>query len=697
MLEILSPAGSFEGVIASVQGGADAVYAGFGSYNARIGAKNLTRDEFGRAAEYCRVRGAKIYAALNTLVSDRELPEAVDCAKAAWTLGADAVIVQDIGLMRAIRQAVPSMPVHASTQMSIHDLDGAKTAAAMGASRVVLARELSRGEIRHICKRSPVETEVFVHGSLCMCYSGQCYMSAVIGRRSGNRGLCAQPCRLNYGTEGRAGEYLLSLKDNCLVAYLRELESCGVTCVKIEGRMKRPEYAAIVTGIYTRAVKLRRDPSAGEMRALVSAFSRQGFTDGYYTGELGPAMFGVREEDGGRGDESVLSAAKKGYMNGEIQRVPVRFVGGVRAGEPAKIAAADEAGNTAVALGEIPESAFHRELTAAMLQTQLHKTGGTPFRCVGVKCTVEPGLSMPVASINEMRRGLLSELMEKRKYLEPREPGEFTAGFRLLNREDSPAVAVQVTRIAQLSEAMAALKPQMLYVPAEELGDCGEALEPFWKNGETVIAAVLPRVVHDGEKRALAGMLAIARGLGITDVLTGNLGQIVAAGSAGFTVRGDFGLNIFNSQSLRVVKDLGLRSATLSFELRLEQIRDISKGIDTEIITYGRLPLMFTENCVIKNSMGVCACDNFSGIKDRLGVSFPVIRSFGCRNTILNSKKLFMADKRQDTSSIGLWAERLLFTTENANECLAVLRRYLGLGDYAPGGFTRGLYYKGVE
>lgn len=696
MLEILSPAGSYEGVIASVQSGADAIYAGFGGFNARRGAKNLTRDEFGRAAEYCRVRGAKIYLTLNTLVSDREMPEAVECAKTAWSLGADAVIVQDVGLMRAIRQAVPPMPIHASTQMSIHNLDGAKTAAAMGASRVVLARELSRGEIRHICRRSPVETEVFVHGSLCMCYSGQCYMSAVIGRRSGNRGLCAQPCRLNYGTQGRAGEYLLSLKDSCLVAYLQELESCGVTCVKIEGRMKRPEYSAIVTGIYTRAAKLKRDPSAGEMRALAGAFSRQGFTDGYYTGKLGPSMFGVREE-GGKGDESVLSAAKKGYMNGEIQRVPVRFVGGVYAERPAKIAAADDRGNTAVALGEVPEAAFHRELTSAQLQTQLHKTGGTPFRCVGVKCTVEPGLSLPVASVNEMRRGLLSELMDKRRYLEPRESGDFTPGFHLLNGEEPPAIALQVTKPAQLSGAMAALKPHILYVPAEELADCGGALEPFQQNGETIVAAVLPRVVHDGERRELAGMLAIARKLGITDVLTGNLGQIVAAGRAGFTVRGDFGLNIFNSQSLRAAKDLGLRSATLSFELRLEQIRDISKGIDTEIITYGRLPLMFTENCVIKNSMGVCACDNFSGIKDRQGVSFPVIRSFGCRNTILNSKKLFMADKRQDTSSVGLWAERLLFTTENANECLAVLRRYLGLGDYAPGGFTRGLYYKGVE
>ncbi|MDR1588806.1 MAG: U32 family peptidase [Oscillospiraceae bacterium] len=693
MLEILSPAGSPEGVTASVQNGADAVYLGFGSHDARRNAKNLTPDEFARAAEYCRVRGVKVYFALNTLVSDRELPDAVEQAKRAAAYGADAVIIQDIGLMRAVRQAAPSLPIHASTQMSVHNLDGAKLAAAMGAKRVVLARELSRGELEYICARSPIETEVFAHGSLCMCYSGQCYMSAIIGRRSGNRGLCAQPCRLNYGTERRSGEYLLSLKDNCLVKYLREIELCGVTCVKIEGRMKRPEYSAVVTGIYSRAARLRRDPTAEEMQLLRSVFSRQGFTDGYYTGKLGRSMFGVHAES----DRDASARKIDNYNKGEFQRVPVRFVGGVRAGEPAKLAVADDRGNTAVTLGATPEAAFHRELTAAELQTQLYKTGGTPFYCAGVKCSVEPGLSLSRRHINEMRGALLAELMEKRKYLEPRELGEFTPGFQLVNREEPPVITVQVTKLSQLSEAMAELKPRVLYVPAEELAGGADALGPFLRDDDITVAAALPRVVHDDERRELADMLAAARGLGISEVLTGNLGQIVAAGRGDFSVRGDFGLNIFNSQSLRAVRDLGLKSATLSFEMRLEQIRDVSKGLDTEIITYGRLPLMYTENCIIKNSMGVCACDNFSGLKDRQGVSFPVIRAFGCRNTLLNSKKLFMADKRQDTAAIGLWAERLLFTTENAIECLSVMRRYMGLGDYAPGGFTRGLYYKGVE
>ncbi len=262
MLEILSPAGSPEGVVAAVQNGADAVYLGFGDFNARRNAKNFTPEEFRKSAEYCRVRGVKVYVTLNTLVTDREIPAVIEQARLASRYGADAFIVQDLGVLRALRKATPDIPIHASTQMSIHNLEGVKLAAAMGVRRVVLAREamgvrrvvlareLSREEIAYICKNSPIETEVFVHGALCMSHSGQWYMSAVIGRRSGNRGLCAQPCRLNYSAGAHDADYILSLKDNCLIQYVEELEKLGVTSLKIEGRMRRPEYAAIVTGVY---------------------------------------------------------------------------------------------------------------------------------------------------------------------------------------------------------------------------------------------------------------------------------------------------------------------------------------------------------------------------------------------------------------------------------------------------------------
>jgi putative protease len=696
MLEILSPAGSPEGVIAAVQNGADAVYVGFGDFNARKNAKNFTAEEFRKAAEYCRARGVKIYVTFNTLASDRELGAVAEQAKIACRYGADAFIVQDLGVMRAIRQATPEVPVHASTQMSIHNLEGVKLAAAMGLSRVVLARELSRSEIAYICKYATIETEVFVHGALCMSYSGQCYMSAVIGRRSGNRGLCAQPCRLNYATGGHDSEYLLSLKDNCLLDFVEEIEHLGVACVKIEGRMRRPEYSAIVTGIYSRAVKDRKTPSPDDMRALRSAFSRQGFTGGYYLDQKGQAMFGVRENEE-KGDQVIFATARKNYLNGEFQRIPVRFAGVIRKGEPAKLAAVDDKGNGAVTQGPTPEPAFHKEITSTMFQTQLHKTGGTPFYCAGVKSEVESGLALPTSAINEMRRDILAELLEKRKYLPPRKEGEYVPGYRLLNREDKPILTVSVMKTAQLSKELAALKPRILYIPAEELKKDKAAVQPFLDDSDITVAVRVPRVIFDSEKKDVTALLSSARDMGIKEALVGNLGHLQYAKSLGFEIRGDFGLNIYNSQTLRVLKDLGLSSATLSFELRIEQIEDISKCIDTELIVYGRLPLMITENCIIKNSAGVCTCDNFSGLTDRQGALFPVVQEYKCRNVVLNSKKLFLADKRDMTSALGLWAERLMFTTENAHECVSVLKRYLGQGDYEPGTFTRGLYFRGVE
>ncbi|MDR0862121.1 MAG: U32 family peptidase [Oscillospiraceae bacterium] len=706
MLEILSPAGSPEGVVAAVQNGADAVYLGMGDFNARRNAKNFSESDFATAAEYCRVRGVKVYLTLNTLVSDREIHGALAVAKTAAKLGADAFIVQDLGLMRALRQVLPDVPLHASTQMGVHNLEGAKLAAAMGLSRVILARELPRDEIRHITKNAPIETEIFVHGALCMSYSGQCYFSSVIGRRSGNRGLCAQPCRLPYSAGNRAVEYPLSLKDNCLVGHLEELEKLGVTCVKIEGRMKRPEYAAIVTGIYSRAARENKEPSEDDLKALESAFSRSGFTDGYYTGKRDGGMFGVRDEDA-KPENVMFSTARRNYLSGEFRRVPVRFVASVLAGEPMKLAAIDDRGNTAVATGALPELAFHRELTAATLKTQLHKTGGTPFLCVGTKINVDSGLSLPVSAVNELRRDILAELMEKRRPFTPPQEHAYIADepsqVRKENetRETQPVLNISVLKAAQLSPELAALKPNLVYIPLEELRH-KKQLEPLLEAG-IPIAASLPRVIFDEEYERVRALLDAAKKLGIQDALVHNLGQVLTVRELGLNARGDFGLNVFNAQTLKTVRDLGLVSTTLSFELMLAQIRDIAKPIDTELIVYGRLPLMLTENCVIRNATGVCSCDNFAGLSDRRGVVFPVVREgaqradYKCRTVVLNSRKLFMADRLEDWAKIGLWAGRLSFTTENAVECVSVFRRYLGLSGYEPGGITRGLYYKGVE
>ena len=693
MLELLSPAGSPEAVVAAVQSGADAIYMGSGAFNARRGAKNFTDEELESAVRYCRVRGCKVYLTLNTLTSDREIPEVLELARNAAALGVDALIVQDLGLVRALRCYLPEIPIHASTQMSIHNLAGVQAAAEMGISRVVLARELSLEQIRFIAERSPIELEIFVHGAFCFCHSGQCYMSALIGRRSGNRGTCAQPCRLQYSLGGRKDNFPLSLKDNCLVEYLEELENAGVTCVKIEGRMKRPEYSAIATAIYSHAIRDKVRPAPAEMAELELAFSRQGFTDGYLTGEKGPDMFGIRGEpdrDAGR----LFTAARKGYSGTEIRRVPVKFFSIIKQGMPARFAVEDTQGNKIIKEGPVPQAAEHIAITKKSLYDQLYKTGGTPYLCKGMETILDDGLFLPAALINEMRRVLLDELSQARKAPVNVKAARMPGTPVNLNSLGGPKLIFQVSRAIQLTSELAELKPDYLYVPLEILAEAPENVNAFKENG-AVIAAVLPRVITDLEEASVREMLKTASENGVSEVLVGNLGHIRVAALSGMKFRGDFGLNVYNSQTLQVLNAAGFLSATVSFELRLSQIRDMQKPIRTEIIAYGRLPLMVTDQNIASD--GVPGDGQPIMMTDRMGQAFYVMNEFGERNVIYNAHKLFLADKLHDCSATGVWGARLLFSTEGAEECVRVAESYRGTTSYAPNEITRGLYYRGVE
>ena len=692
MLELLAPAGSMEAVTAAVQNGADAVYMGYGDFNARRNAKNFSPEEFAAAVSYCHLRGVKVYLTLNTLLTDRELPEGAKVAAQASELGVDAVLVQDLGVLRMLRQAAPDMPVHASTQMTVHNLAGVLTCAELGMTRVVLSRELSADQIAYICEHSPIEIEVFAHGALCMCYSGQCFLSSVIGGRSGNRGLCAQPCRLKYGWMDKADAYPLSLKDLSLAGHLRELRRMGVACVKLEGRMKRPEYVAVVTGIYARAIREDREPTEEELEQLRAAFSRQGFTQGYYLDEQGPDMFGVREET--REPKELFAAARNTYQSGEAQRVPVTFYAMLRPGEPARVGVEDPDGRVATVEGPVPEAARTRPLTAEAVTTQLSRTGGTPYRCGQVRALVEENLSLPLAALNALRREALEKLSVQRQEPPRRRAGEYHAGARYENRREEPVLTISVRRAEQLTDELLRLRPALVYVPLDELA---AHLEKAAGTEHTSIGVSLPRVAWDREYPGLREKLEQVRALGVKDALLGNLGMFPIARELGFTLRGDFGLEIYNAQALKEYKRLGLQSATLSFELKLAQIRDLSKCLDTELITYGRLPLMLMENCIIKNRTGSCGCQNTNILTDRKGARFPVVSAPGCRNELLNSQKLFLADKAADYRRIGLWAQRLLFTTENPRECVQVAQRYLEQGSWAPNEYTRGLYYRDVE
>ena len=694
-MELLAPAGSMEALRAAVCNGADAVYLGADTFNARMNARNFSAADLQEAVVYCHVRGVKVHLTLNTLVLDREMPRAAELIRLAASCGVDAFIVQDLGVVSLCRQLAPDVPIHASTQMSIHSLEGVMEAAALGCSRVVLARELPAEEIAHICKKSPVEIEVFVHGALCMCYSGQCYLSSVIGRRSGNRGQCAQPCRLPYGY-GRfeSTRYPLSLKDNCLAGELDELRRMGVASIKIEGRMKRPEYVAIVTRAY-RTVLNGGKLMPSDLQELETAFSRQGFTDGYFRGQTGSDMFGRRQE--GEDTADLFASARATYEQGEPQRIGVRFYAMIRRGEPAQLAVEDPDGNLCRTRGPVPEQAVYRSLTPQDLEQQLKKTGGTPYLCTAVRSSLDPDLMLPASAINAMRRDVIAELTAKRGRAAPARLNAYDEPPRYDGIAGEPQLTIAVRTAGQITSRMLSMKPTVLYVPLSELAEHPDL--PQRVSVETQLAAILPRVIWSGELAPVARQLRTVYEMGVRQVLAGNLGQLHIARAAGFAVRGDFGLNIVNSRAMRYLREQGLDSQLLSFELTLPQLRDISKAVPAELLIYGRLPLMLMENCVMKNRTGICACQTGTvRLVDRVGEEFPIVKDPGtCRNVLLNGKKLYLLDKKDALRGMGLWALRLQFTTENPGEIDKVLMDYQGRAVFDAGSYTRGLYSRGVE
>ena len=701
--ELLSPAGSPEALRAAVQNGAGAVYLGWGAFNARRGAKNFSDQEFADALVYCHERGVRVFLTLNTLVTDRELPSALETARKAARLGVDSVLVQDWGLFDLLRRALPDLPLHASTQMSLFTSGGAREIAADGCERVVIARECSAEDTRTICENCPVEVEVFAHGALCMCYSGQCEMSALIGGRSGNRGRCAQPCRLPYGVNGPAkNTYPLSLKDSCLADRLGEMADMGVACVKLEGRMKRPEYVAVITRIYARLLEEGRGPTDAERAELERAFSRSGFTDGYWRGRHGAAMFGTRPENA-PDPKNLFDEARRAYEKDNLQTVPVDLSCSVTAGAPCALTASDRDGHTVTVTGPVPEAARTRALDGLELEARLRKTGGTAYRCDNVVTLVDEGLSLPASAVNALRRDALAALTAARTAPPKRRELPVPPLPDIDCSAETPQFTLSVTRLDQLSPALLDMaRPARIYVPLEEISRLetlpGEG--PEW-------CAVLPRVWRDRDEPALRSQLERARTLGFTGVLIGNLGHLPLVRGMDFRLYGDYGLNVFNSRSLAYLKEKGLESACVSFELRFAQIRDLKKILPAEAIVYGRLPLMITENCLVQNEtgcrldrQGACVpkdgpCGPPTVLKDRTAAAFPLLPAYGHRTEIQNSKPLYLAD-RPEVRRLGLAFARLRFTTETAEECVRIAQNYLD-GAPAAGDFTRGLYERGVE
>ncbi len=697
--ELLSPAGSPEALRAAVQNGAGAVYLGWGDFNARRNARNFSDEEFADALSYCHLRGVRVFLTLNTLLTDRELPRALETARKACRLGVDAVLVQDWGLLDLLRQALPDLPLHASTQMSIFTSGGANEVASDGCERVVLARECSREDTEAICAACPAEIEIFAHGALCMCYSGQCAMSAVVGGRSGNRGTCAPPCRLpDGGDEPAAHRAPLSLKDNSLAQDLSGIRD--VACLKLEGRMKRPEYVAVVTGIYARLLEENRSPTPAEERELELAFSRSGFTDAYWRGRRGVEMFGTRPENAPEPRE-LFERAKATYEKDSRRTVPVRFACTIQPHAPC-VLTVDDGTRAVTVTGPAPEAARTRALTAEEVAERLGKTGGTAFHCAGAAVEVGEGLSLPASAINALRREALASLAEARCAPPLRREAEVPPLQKAECAQERPALTVSLTHAAQLTPTLLEEAPARIYLPLELLADL-----PHLPEADTQWCAILPRVWRDRDEADLRRRLEKARELGIDGVLVGNIGHLPLTRGLGLSLYGDFGLNVYNSRSLDYLRRKGLASACLSFELRFSQIRDLKKLLPTEALVYGRLPLMITENCLVQNQEGCglsatgplvpagAPCRESHALLDRTGAAFPLLPAFGHRTEVQNSRPLWLAD-RETWKRLGLAFARLRFTTERPEACVEILRAYR-TGGAPPEIFTRGLYERGVE
>ncbi len=682
VVEVLAPAGTYEAVEAAVRCGADAVYLGGKVLNARRNAGNFSFEELKSAVEYCHVRGAKVYLTLNTLASDAELKNEVQCAvRDACQAGIDALIVQDMGVFRLAKLCAPEMPLHASTQMSVHTLAGVIQLAEMGFSRAVLARELSLDEIEYIVKNSPIDTEVFVHGALCMCVSGQCLMSAMLGSRSANRGLCAQPCRLPFAAPDGTGNDL-SLKDLSAIDYLDRLRKIGVKSFKIEGRMKRPEYVAAAVTACRKALKNEDDAVLREQ--LRGVFSRSGFTHGYMTGELGRDMFGIRRKDDVQAAQPVLKELARLYEK-ETPRVGVDFMFCAYEGETASLSA-KAAGKSAFVLGEVEaQPAQNVPLTREKVCQQLEKCGGTPFTVNSIETDIDDNISLPLSSINALRRAAFDKLYEELK-------SPYKRSFRAINVENyvkkvkNPQFFARFSKFEQAEAVWENVEKVILPLSC--------AHQSAEKNAAKTVAEI-PRVFFGREDAVLKKLCALKQ-LGVEWAACSTLDAVYLAKTAGMKIMLSLGSNVFNSMSVEQAEELGAEIILLSPELTLLQASKIGGGKSQKgLAVYGKLPLMITRNCPVKNGTDCARCGGKRHLTDRLGVEFPVVCGDGY-SQVLNSRPIYMADRLGETAFVDF--NLLWFTDESPEECASVANKYISRAP-APDvkDFTRGLYYRGVE
>ena len=688
-IEILAPVGNEEMLRAAVFSGADAVYLGFSGFNARTSANNFNADTLKDAVAFCHARGVAVHVALNTTVYGGELPALEQAIRAVAASGADAVICQDLAVATLIGKIAPQLPRHGSTQMSVHSLQGALELKELGFTRVVLARELSMPEVEHITKHCGIETECFVHGALCMCVSGQCYMSAFLGGRSGNRGSCAGPCRLPFEAnalpEGKPGRlHHLSLKDNSVIDKLDKLQALGVASAKIEGRLRTPEYVAAAVS----ACLAGREGRAYDRDLLKNAFSRSGFTSGYLDGKIDGTMFGVRSEADAEQTKKTLPMLRELYRR-ERSRVPVKMKLEIEEGGE-KLTVTDADGSKAFAYGDAEPQPARTDPTES-LHRSLAKTGGTPFAVEDQDITVEMDGGpwfIPGSAVNELRREALDALLKKREVLRPWPTTE----------EHVPALPL---RTLPPHRTLRARFESWEQVPERALDGIEYLILPIaqadrvpreWR-AKTLLE--LPRVMFGKLEEDTARRIAATQDSGFAGYEVSNIAHLRLC--RGLPMSGSFGLNITNQLAAQFYADNGLSSMLILPEVKDSDISTIApthngRPVPTGVLVYGHMPLMITRACPLQNIHDCAHCDKTGVLTDRKAKKFPVRCGLGVR-TIYNPVPIYMGDKPGAlTVDYGV----AYFTLESREEAAKILEM---IRTHTPfeGDFTRGLYFKGTN
>lgn len=667
--ELLAPAGSEAALRAAVQSGADAVYLGADRFSARNGAENFPLASLGKMIDYCHLRGVAVHLAANTLIKERERADFIYYVSEAYHMGIDAVIIQDLGMAERIKQLMPELSLHASTQMTTTTAEGVKALERRGFSRVVLARELTENEIETIRKNTATELEVFVHGALCFCYSGQCLMSSIIGQRSGNRGMCAQPCRLPYELQ-RNGKYLdegylLSPKDLSLLNHINKLADMGINSFKIEGRLKGAGYVATAVGVYRKALDGKKI-TADDREALLNAFNRSGFSEGWYSG--GKNMMSGSSPSNVAAGVTSAEYAKFTAENANCRKVGIDIFAELKIGQPLTVTAVDDDFNTITVKGEIvAEEAHTKPLSEERISEQLKKLGSSVYYAKSCVVATDGRATIPISELNAVRRRICGLLDTQRTKIEPKTI--FAYEPQKIAKEHKGQYIVAVCRT--MEQAMAA-------------AECGAERIAAPEN-------IISKINTDAEKTALLPGIGTGCEVGTESVMVmNNAQQYVFSDKKQY---GGFRLNMTNSETVSAYKNMS--AVTLSPELNLRDIKEISANVPTEVIAYGRLPLMLMRKCPA-GATGKCGGKGGNQLVDRRKEVFPIVCGDGCISEILNSKPIYMADKADELKSCGADGLQLWFYDEKADRVAEIIKEYKGEKEpHLPENFTRGHFYRG--